>query len=442
MENLKVAFMFGAGVEGTKNFGLPLGNEFQTNTLIINSDKEKENKALRKYFKKEYSSDSIHSKTSNERILKCSIENYLQSLDKSKIETISKQDKDYYQAILSKASYNEIFGNQDYNRKDDLNKGCLEFWDDIIDYIGGDKTKYEKIKANRHYKFFLKKLIIDENEKLDFSEYIVLSLLLDEKFHTIIDRKKYGVKKFYKVFNYYWHCYFYVVKEIIKYYLNSDRENLSVLKEYIIDNEPIELNYTKILENINEFTKCLYSLKLNNEECYYHYINKIFEDKLVGVITTNYFNFCQKYFSNIDIAYINGQLKYFEFCDDLEVHDATIDNDIFNKQKIFFPFIFGQSYVKPIIHEYQIDEFNKVKTILNTADVLVILGYNINSDDNHINAYLHNFAKEKKIIYVTDGADKLKEKLHLDNDDNLICLSVDYENETRKIIKQIKEAIE
>lgn len=42
MENIKVAFMFGAGAEGTKNFDLPLGGAFQTNTLITNKDKEKE----------------------------------------------------------------------------------------------------------------------------------------------------------------------------------------------------------------------------------------------------------------------------------------------------------------------------------------------------------------------------------------------------------------
>lgn len=446
MENIKVAFMFGAGAEGTKNFDLPLGGAFQTNTLITNKDKEKEKKALKEYFKNEYHSDSIYDKSSRERILKCSLENYLQSLDKTRLKLISKQEDEYYQAILSKTSYKEIFDHKNYQDNKNLNLECLALWDDIIEYMAGREVKYQEIINNDHFSFFLDKLIVRNDDTLEFSEYIVLSLLLDEKFHTIIDRYRYGIKKFYKVFNYYWHCYFYIVKAVISYYLNEDKEkNLKILEEYInidkyINNNEIELNYLKILENINEFTKSLYGLNLNNENCYYHYINKKFNEQIVGVITTNYFSFCQKYFGE-NVAYINGQLKYFEFCDDLEVNDASKDNDVFTKEKLFFPFIFGQSYVKPIIHEYQINEFNHVKEILDAADVLVILGYNINSDDNHINAYLHNFAKDKKIVYITDKTIDLKEKLHLENTDNLEVLSIDYKVGNKEIINLINDKI-
>lgn len=71
-----------------------------------------------------------------------------------------------------------------------------------------------------------------------------------------------------------------------------------------------------------------------------------------------------------------------------------------------------------------------MKNILDQSSILVILGYNINSDDNHINAYLHDFAQHKKIIFVSDGGNikSFMEKLHLKNENNIELLLVKYEN--------------
>ena len=89
----------------------------------------------------------------------------------------------------------------------------------------------------------------------------------------------------------------------------------------------------------------------------------------------------------------------------MEVVDLTDDN--IDASTFHFPFLFGQSLVKPIINKRQIDEFYELKKVLDTAEILVIFGFNINEDDNHINSFLHDFVSTKKIIIVNPGARKI-----------------------------------
>lgn len=268
---------------------------------------------------------------------------------------------------------------------------------------------------------------------------VVFAVLLDQKFHTIIDRNKYGKNSFYMVFNYYWHCYFYIIKNVIQYFYCQQDHNekvIQVLKGFVdFHEEDVQLKYDNILTDIHRFTKCLYALTIDHQNCYYHYIQKAFHNHISGIITTNYFHFAEGYFENV--AYINGQLKNFEFPEELEVHDASERRAVF-KDRLFFPFIFGQSYVKPIIHSKLIVELKRMKDILDKSSILVILGYNINSDDNHINAYLHDFVHHKKIIFVNnDGNNEhLIKKLHLKNANNIELLCVSYEN-NENVISEI-----
>ena len=43
----------------------------------------------------------------------------------------------------------------------------------------------------------------------------------------------------------------------------------------------------------------------------------------------------------------------------------------------------------------QIEEFSKALEILNESNVLIVIGYNFNCDDNHINSLLHTYLHEK-----------------------------------------------
>ena len=445
MSDFKIAFMFGAGAEGKRNFELSMGDAFQTNTLLKNTDKEAEGKALNDYFNNDYRKNTINDKTSIYRVLKYSLKNYLDD-DKRK-KTVQSDDmlNRYCTSILSKSDYKEVFGEKAYNENlhdDDLNNSCKDLWVKIIDYMAYYKDKdykdkvakemHDAITGSEHYKNFFHNLVINkEDNSLHFSDEVVFAVLLDQKFHTIIDRNKYGKNSFYMVFNYYWHCYFYIIKDVIKYFYFQQDHNekvIELLKDFVdFHEEDVQLKYDNILTDIHRFTKSLYTLTIDHQNCYYHYIQKAFHNHISGIITTNYFHFAEGYFKNV--AYVNGQLKNFEFPEELEVHDASVRRDVF-KDRLFFPFIFGQSYVKPIIHPKQIDELKKMKNILDQSSILVILGYNINSDDNHINAYLHDFAQHKKIIFVSDGGNikSFMEKLHLKNENNIELLLVKYEN--------------
>ncbi len=137
---------------------------------------------------------------------------------------------------------------------------------------------------------------------------------------------------------------------------------------------------------------------------------------------------------------MNGQLKLFECPELLEVVDLTDDH--IDTSTFHFPFLFGQSLVKPIINRRQIDEFYELKKVLDAAEILVIFGFNINEDDNHINAFLHDFASTKKIIIVTNQEPdefKAEQKLKCDRNRIIYC-KVNYGNNS-EVVKQIFNTI-
>ena len=172
-----------------------------------------------------------------------------------------------------------------------------------------------------------------------------------------------------------------------------------------------KLNYLKVLQNIVQLTKKLYKLEICTfipGDTYYQIIHQALEKyksevQCVGAITTNYYRFCEIVSPNP--IYLNGQLKYFECPEMLEVVDFGEDSG--SEDKLLFPFIFGQSLVKPIVNSIQTEEFHRVYELLsgeNAADILVVLGFNISEDDNHINAFLHDYVKKgKKLIIVSDN---------------------------------------
>ena len=132
---------------------------------------------------------------------------------------------------------------------------------------------------------------------------------MESYFHTIINPNKYGKIKFSKVFNYYWICYFVILKEILKYL----RRTPNNMHEFL---ESEDLGYNTILCNINKITKLLYSdsIDICKTGSYYDLIAKKFKDMkgyidCVGVATTNYYRFCE--IITKQPIYLNGQLKYF-----------------------------------------------------------------------------------------------------------------------------------
>lgn len=113
-------------------------------------------------------------------------------------------------------------------------------------------------------------------------------------------------------------------------------------------------------------------IKPTYSKSYYEMIICSFNpDKISGVLTTIYFRYPElTEVSKENIVYLNGSLNMLYLPETLEVIDITKEN--LPEDKLFFPFIFGQSYVKPIIHHHQIEQFEKMNTILTNSNCLVI----------------------------------------------------------------------
>lgn len=467
----KAAFFFGAGCEGEGNFKISSGFEYLKSSLFSSGFEDD----LKKFFnEKTYFNDNVvyskHNLDSKKAILnnlvlqkaihdKDFLKDYMNEirvlLPTEKLKHLSEEYKLTDELVHIKQSKDEIKGTDTDDIENEFN-----------DILVSETKKYSEIK-----KPILSKLFNEsEDGKITYDMNIGMAGILDAYFHTIIDPYKYGNVKFSKIFNYYWACYFTILRDILNFLV---KQNYNEFAKYLIA-EPEEnstekvkrLNYSYVLENLHELTNELYDLDFSNivpENCYYELIKKQldkYENDLECncVITTNYYRFCEIVSENA--IYLNGRLNYFEYPELLEVSD--IAQDELKKDKIFFPFIFGQSLVKPIINSKQIYEFQRLSDNLKNTDILVVFGFGINEDDNHINAFLHEYAEQgKTMIIVTENKsdkkysddkhekiddikDEYEKKLKCDNKANIVICQVEYgnnENVVNKIFETIKNYI-
>ena len=185
------------------------------------------------------------------------------------------------------------------------------------------------------------------------------------------------------------------------------------------------LDYAKELDSLKENLADMYGrsqaidhlmAKNHGGNTYYNCIVESFGDlPIEGILTSNYFKFSELIDSRT--AYLNGQLCLFEIPETLEVIDIR-KRDLPN-DRLYFPFIMGQSYTKPIVSRHQIQAFSEMDTILDGADILAIIGYNVNEDDNHINSFLREFllsSRKKTIIVDKDRVSNVRKSLRLDEE--------------------------
>lgn len=414
MAEKNISFLFGAGAEA-KSFGLPSGTEFLEETLYKNKSGDEFRNALKASFKDKYFGFYTYSKYRiNTDIYKFMLEKIIRKNCVDRQMSIKDTDE-----LLKKSREQNVL-------------------DEFKEILKSDKS-YEDIKNQ-----FLKDILKDYKNDMKSLSDVGSAGLLDSYFYTIINPPKYSKVNFSRIFNYYWGCYFAIVEHILK----------TLCKKNILDNQIDEfykdgkLLYKEIITKTNTFTKTLYSYKpkiLSSYSASYYARIKDFlnghsdEFELQGIATTNYFLFPEILSDSAEkTAYLNGKLSLFEYPELLEVRDfsdGTLTFNEFDTKHIFFPFIFGQSYLKPVVDKKQTDEFHKFGKILDASNILVILGYNINEDDNHVNSFLHNYLTkpEKRLVFVTDKDDKkdVCRKLKAENLSGKIeIIKVDYENQT------------
>lgn len=101
-----------------------------------------------------------------------------------------------------------------------------------------------------------------------------------------------------------------------------------------------------------------------------------------------------------------------------------------------------QSGVKPIVDAIQIKTFYKMVTFFEECDRLIIIVFNANIDDNHINGLIKNYFENMELIYL-DYIDKPREKiirnvLRLSDSSSLRYFQIDDEN-SYKTFKELLE---
>ncbi len=202
--------------------------------------------------------------------------------------------------------------------------------------------------------------------------------IIDERFHSIINPKALGPYKFWSVIGCYWRAYFTLAESIC-----GGKE-----PSWIIMNP--DKTYQLMKKKAKEMEKV---------ESYYKSISKN-SDKGISVITTNYTPLCEVIsgLEEKDIAYIHGSFKWFEYPQYMQV----VDVDKIKKAEPYFPYIFIQSGIKPVVDSKQIREYSKAISWLDEDDSqLIIVGYRLNCDDNHINGIIREYLqKGNRVIYL------------------------------------------
>lgn len=278
----------------------------------------------------------------------------------------------------------------------------------IKKYILDEKTK---INTRKDYteQIIRKRTNMTEKEKervLD--QHTSYMGILDERFHTLIAPQALGPYKFWSVVQCYTRAYLSIVGEIL---YEKAIEDISTDEYYHILEHPKET-----IERINN--ACL-SPRFFDPESYYSILKT---HKNICVVTTNYTPCCEK-ISEVhpeQIAYVHGKLGLFESPFEWQIYDAK--NDLLPKDELLFPYLFVQSGIKPIVDRTQIQEYHKMLNFFDSSERIVIVGYRINADDNHINGMLRSaiITGKKKVIYLdydkNSSEDIIRKRLRLTNE--------------------------
>lgn len=304
-------------------------------------------------------------------------------------------------------------------KKDQESKKNIEVLNALVEKIYDEIVidDCKKIKKNEQSKFIKKFLEKD----MEFAG------CLERDFSTLMGLNKNDNFRYNRIFNYYWSSFFSIMDEIVK----KDKE---LIEKYKLLTKNKQINYSNVFSNLKAIITEIYDEKFlknyennkknnnndnnKNKNYYKTFSSKDFDNyKLYSVITTNYTPFMELYFDRKEnnkakcdnkqderkkSIYLSGKLSLFERSDENEVFDIRDENIDNTKLKPidYFPFIMTQSPIKPIIHPKQIIEYNNFLNALESSEILVIIGYSLTKNDNHICCFLKEYyLKGKTIIY-------------------------------------------
>lgn len=411
-KNNFVSLFFGAGAEAC--FGMINGSDFIIKSLFCKNDKM--TTRLKKVGAYDgYKEEFLFRKNSNvfkDMIFKTLKKIYLPDDDNKNKKDINDLVA-YCNGIIEGENVNEIL--------------IRILKNDRIEDIGKNKDKEQEEKDDKKIFDSLVGEIYDaivnniiKEGKIDFINELKKSDLefagcLERDFATLMGLNKNDNFRYNRLFNYYWSSFFSIMDEIVK----KDKE---LIEKYKLLIEDKQIDYSNVFYNLKEIITEIYDEKFlknyennkkndnndNNENKNYYEIfsSKNFDNwQLHSVITTNYTPFMELYFNKLkktneikkneyqNLIYLSGKLFLFERSDENEVFDIRDENIDNTKLKPidYFPFIMTQSPIKPIIHPKQIIEYNNFLEALESSEILVIIGYSLTKNDNHICCFLKEY---------------------------------------------------
>lgn len=358
---MKRAFLFGAGAES--NFNLSCGPDFARKILISKEPSMKDiNAAIKDYYKK----------TKKDMLDSWYPPYAAEGWNESQLVRAALTKK-----YLDVASSEDIKKNKDDISKDNISKEVKRLMN------SDDPTEKEELLKN-------------------CTSYMGLA---DARYHTLIHPKFLGPKLFWSVINCYIRAYLLITGQMFK------------------SNE-VTFDYSEILKNPADTYGKLVEIanKRKDENSYYKKVRELAPNSLV--ITTNYTPYA-KIITEQETINIHGDFSLFESARELRVYDVKDKEVVLPEKEVLFPYISIQGGVKPIIERKQMITYgHMVSKLSSEINQLVILGYGINSDDNHLNSVIRSFLVEdkKSVVYFdySDGReDAIRIKLRLSKEESL-----------------------
>ena len=306
----------------------------------------------------------------------------LSLVDKSEVESLQGKNARNYRLIHRNST--KIFTQTILNNEE---KAKVVFGDSVVNkirmYSDYSLLKGESDKVRGWYKKWYDMLTRGEDSPIAtfFLENAVLFEVLDEKFNSLRNTNPLDANAK-RVINAYTGVFVHMVKALYNF----------------------EDGFEWSFENLYYKLRTPYEYDKNQKTSYKSYYAALKESKLdYTVATTNYTSLVENILGK-EVIYLHGKLTWFEDLKRLTVYDCTVDNELewLKNADIVIPYILIPSGVKPLICKKQIMEFSSFATGLDKSDLLVVVGYKFNSEDNHINSIIGDWLSENnhEMIYL------------------------------------------
>lgn len=409
-KDVKVAFLFGAGVE--VDYGFPLGGELAVKLLSSDEiDKNAKDMVAQMLGLNSISNRKYFSSTDLKKLEKSminnrqeEIKNYFAGFDTRIQNIFSEYEIDEKKSIsIENISFNmEIF-----NSKSDSNNKIRDienFFNQII--LGVFGTSWLK---NNQKEFFKNMKISDPCSEdlfsLNFNTISIFNsdtqkLLKEIKELTRKNENKSEEEKFLQLFK--------DLSEIAIDYQDLMQNMYSALLDASKYKEKEFIKIALILFKLRELIKECYDKCNLSVESYYLDLKK---DELLSeavIATTNYTNLIFDV-TGKTVYFLNGNIDNAFIISDSEIKNF----DDIDKRKKHIPYIFTQTTLKPLFCVDMMEPFVQFSQEINKdCSILCVLGYAGNKDDVIVNSIIRKFLKKgKKVLYFAYSADLKNEEL-------------------------------